>query len=521
MEYGPAMMRMVLAISALSLGCPGASPPVPTSPGTLEQEVEEAPPPARLAVSALPGLDRWTRHIDKELMSFWAAPGALGQPVGNFPTFLCNDGSAYDAGAPCKEMTELPGWLSQELTTTYTRMKSRQAFTYGVAFHVTGDQRYLTYARAGVEWLRQNAYQRDTGSAITYWRDGVAGPPAAQRTTQDLAYAQLGLAFYYYLTRDPEVLDDMTRLREHVMREYWDESWGMLRWVREDGDAADGDDTVKKELVAQLDQINAYLLLVSRIAPEGPEAGAWKRDLRTLARVVKERFFAPEYGMFWGVVHDPAEMKLGGRHVDFGHSIKALWMIYLTGQLFDDGELVEFARQHAGGVLERAALESGCWASGYTPEGVVVEFSQWWIHAELDQAAATFALREKDHERYSRYLGKSYECWLTRFVDRKGGGVWPFVPPDWTEDIFAERQPIKAHQWKSGYHAAEHGLVSLLTTAGLTGQKQALYFAFKQAPEPGGVHPYLLEGTIVAQEDVALPGHADLRGVRVVFEGIR
>jgi len=64
-------------------------------------------------------------------------------------------------------------------------MKSRQTYLYGVAFHITGDERYLEYARAGVAWLREHAYERETGSAVTYWSGGKPSPPPDQRTTQD------------------------------------------------------------------------------------------------------------------------------------------------------------------------------------------------------------------------------------------------------------------------------------------------------------------------------------------------
>ena len=58
---------------------------------------------------------------------------------------------------------------------------------------------------------------------------------------------------------------------------------------------------------------------------------AWQDDLQRLANVVRNRYFAPELGLFWGTLHDPAARRPGGRHVDFGHTIKALWMLYLAG----------------------------------------------------------------------------------------------------------------------------------------------------------------------------------------------
>jgi mannose/cellobiose epimerase-like protein (N-acyl-D-glucosamine 2-epimerase family) len=478
--------------------------------------------PPRLAVGELPSLERWTQHVTDEIMPYWVTAEALGTPIGNFPTFRCNDGTAYRPEAPCPELAQLPDWIAPEVDRDYTRMKSRQTFLYGVAFHITGDERYLAYARAGVAWLRAHAYERDTGSAVTYWSHGKAGPPPDQRTTQDLAYAQVGLAFYYYLTRDPDVLADLVQLERHIMTTYWQASpappGGMLRWVLADGDTPG--DARRQELVSQLDQINAYMLLLAPLLEDERVARDWQRDLVLLARVVKDQFFAPEHGMFWGTLHDPAARQLGSRHTDFGHSMKSLWMLYLTGQLTGQRDLVEFARPHIGPLLERAAQPSGCWASGLRPDGALDRGSQWWIFAELDQAAATLAGREPSSAPYARHLAKSYDCWFTRFVDHRNHDVWPFVPPDWTETSFADHPPLKIFHWKNGYHAMEHALVALITTAGLTGQSLSLYYAFVKPPPRARIQPYYFTGTIADDRDHPLPRHPGLHGRRVEFRAL-
>lgn len=501
-------MAGMVAVVAGAMACAAGAPPVV---------------PPRLAASELPSLARWKQHVTDEIMPFWITADALGTPVGNFPTFRCNDGTAFHPEAPCPELARPPGWIAPELGRDYTRMKSRQTFLYGVAFHITGEERYLEYARAGVAWLREHAYERDTGSAVTYWVAGKPGPPPDQRTTQDLAYAQVGLAFYYYLTRDPDVLADLLRLERHIMTRYWEPSavspGGMLRWVLADGDTPG--DARRQELVSQLDQINAYMLLLAPLLEDAQVARDWQRDLVLLARVVKDQFFAPEHGMFWGTLGNPAEHKLGGRHTDFGHSMKSLWMLYLTGQLTGQADLVELARPRIAPLLERAAQPSGCWASGFRGDGEPDRGSQWWIFAELDQAAATLAGREASSAPYARYLAGSYACWFTRFVDPRHHDVWPFVPPDWTETSFAEHEPLKIFHWKNGYHAMEHALVALITTAGLTGQPLPLYYAFVKLPPRSRIQPYYFTGTISDERDHPLPQHPGLSGRRIEFRALR
>ena len=335
---------------ALVAGCAGCARPAPPV---------AAPP--RIAAGQLPSLDRWRQHVTDELLPFWTTPDALGTPVGNFPTFRCNDGTLPRRDAPCLELARPPRWMAGDMNKDFTRMKSRQTFLYGVAFHITGDERYLAYARAGVTWLRAHAYERDTGSAVSYWIDGVPGPPLDQRTAQDLAYAQVGLALYYYLTRDRDVLADLVRLERMVMTRYWAPSaeppGGMLRWVLADGDTPG--DAKREELVSQLDQINAYMLLLAPLIEDEATARAWRHDLVLLARVVKDRFFAPEHGMFWGTLQAPDSRTLGSRHTDFGHSMKSLWMLYLTGALTGERDLIDFARPLVAPLLARAAQPSG------------------------------------------------------------------------------------------------------------------------------------------------------------------
>jgi mannose/cellobiose epimerase-like protein (N-acyl-D-glucosamine 2-epimerase family) len=221
--------------------------------------------------------------------------------------------------------------------------------------------------------------------------------------------------------------------------------------------------------------------------------------------------------MFWGTLQAADSHTLGSRHTDFGHSMKSLWMLYLTGER----DLVDFARPLVAPLLARAAQPSGCWASGLDARGELDRGSQWWISAELDQAAATLAGREPAAMPYAGYLARSYDCWFTRFVDPEHHDVWPSIPADWSAERMAHDQPLKQHLWKNGYHVMEHALVALITTAGLTGQPLALYFAFATPPPRDRIRPYYFTGTIADERDHPLPLHPGLHGRRVEFTALR
>jgi mannose/cellobiose epimerase-like protein (N-acyl-D-glucosamine 2-epimerase family) len=483
-------LPILLAAIALSVGCAGVRRPA-VSP----------------EAAALPPGQRWLDHFREELLPFWDQPDAWGEPRGAFPTFRCNDGRRLDPARPCPELAAAPSWIRENLGREFVRMRSRQTYLYGVAFHLTGEPRFLELARDGAGWIREHALEPGTGSAASWFEGAVGAPPVLERTSQDLAYAGLGLAMYWYLTRDEAVLADLLRLKEHVFTAYWDDRWGMLRWVAKEGHEEAG----RQELVAQLDQVNAYLLLVAPLLPE-PHRTAWRRELTTLAHLLVDRYFAPEQHLFWGTIQDAGGRALGARHVDFGHTAKALWMIERTGRLTGEEALVAFATREAAPLLARAYLpETGSWGSRPRPDGSVDAGKEWWIYAELDQLSATLALADPGQ---ARHLPRTYDFWLRRFVDHQRGEVWGWVSPEGEPGRGA-----KIFQWKSGYHSAEHALVAYLTTQALRGEPATLHFAL-----PGRdaeVRPYLFSGRAERVETSPLPGFPGREKVTVAFSGLR
>ncbi|HEX2059982.1 MAG TPA: hypothetical protein VHK90_04520 [Thermoanaerobaculia bacterium] len=430
----------------------------------------QTPPPADLPDGAV-----WIEHLQRDLAPFWTMPDALGDPVGNFPTFRCHDGRRFDRANPCSELTKAGAWISDNLDRSYLRMQSRQTYFYGVAYHLTGDPRMLELAKAGARWIRARGHEVPD--------DG---------TTQDLAYRQLGVAMLYYLTRDPELLPDLVAYKDQIFRAY-DDGSGMLLWRKGDP---------RRELVSQLDQINAYMLLLAPVLPE-PHAGAWKRDMVRLADGMIARYWAADQGMFRGTLDEPK--LLGSRHTDFGHTIKALWMIERIGRLTGRGDLVAFGRDNAARVLARAWIaESGCWATNIRENGELDRTLVWWSFAELDQTTATLALHDRAA---ARNLPAAYRCWLTKMVDREHHEVWGFVDPDDPSRHFA-----KAHLWKNGYHSAEHALVAYLTSQELHGRDARLWFAFDATAEQ--VRPYVFSGRVKRVERLA-------DGTRVTFTRLR
>ena len=259
--------------------------------------------------------------------------------------------------------------------------------------------------------------------------------------------------------------------------------------------------------------MNAYALLLASVAPE-PYRTRLRSDLARIARILIDRFWSEELGLFRGSLHDPLESGLGSRHTDFGHTIKALWMIERTGAFLGDAQLSSWARERMPKVFSRAYLpRHGCWASGVRRDGSLDAGVTWWIAAELDQAAATLALTDR---RYTGYLEKTYACWLERLVDRGEGEVWSWIDLD-----DPARRGAKQHLWKNGYHSAEHALVSYLTSQALHGRPATLHFALGVTPPREELRPYFFGGEAISVEESVLESRPDLRHVTVAFRRLR
>lgn len=436
--------------------------------------------------SGMPSGERWIQHLNEDLLPFWSVPDALGTPVGNFPTFRCNDGRAINPEAPCPEITNAPGWIKPEIGRQYLRMHARQTYAYGVAYHLTGDARYLQWAKAGVDYLRNTGINPATGATPVYLENGQ--PSTIPASAQDLAYAELGMGFYYYLTRDPVVLNDIIKLKQHIFGTYLRPELNQLAWVTTPPKSSE---IKRQELVAQLDQINGYMLLLTPVLPE-PYQSEWKADLRWLSQVMRTQYYDAASGTFRGTLGQTDSNEPGARHNDYGHTIKTFWMLERVGVLLKDSELTQFARTGATAILKKAYVkDSGSWSNRWLGPKSRDLNKDWWIYCELDQTTATLAL---SNPAYAELLPNTYNFWLQNFVDHENHEVWGKVG----DNIQPKTDGLKIHQWKSGYHAFEHTLVAYLTTQALANAKATLYFALppdSKAP----LKPYFFTGKVVDQ----------------------
>jgi mannose/cellobiose epimerase-like protein (N-acyl-D-glucosamine 2-epimerase family) len=439
------------------------------------------------AQQSLPSESRWLEHLKNDLLPFWTAETAFGKPFGAFPSLRCNDRTLYNEPKPCPEVGEPP-------RNRYLVALSRQTYGYGVAFHLTGNRAYLDGMKTGIDFIRQNAIDRVNGGMGTVQNilNGSWGPAPELRNPQEQAYGLLGMAFYYYLTRDAEVLKDIIAVKNYIFEKYG-AATGVIQWQPTLKTEAPRSN---KQLAAQLDQMNTYLVLLTPIIPRSIQT-EWKESLLRLSNVMIDQFYSPTDKLFFPEANlpVPTDKTVGGTSADFGHNAKALWMIRWTGLIIGRNDLVTFAEDNARALMTRSYIEDcGCWASGLRPGGALDLNKVWWVYAELDQLAGTLALRDP---KFAYYLPKAYEYWFSRFVDKEYGEVWSYV--DGTTHRPMREHP-KQGQWKGAYHTFEHALVGYIVEQQLQAKPVTLYYAFPDDALPALVQPYFFSGKITATE---------------------
>jgi hypothetical protein len=320
----------------------------------------------------------------------------------------------------------------------------------------------------------------------------------------------LGLSFYYYLTRDSEILPDILQAKEFIFEKDYSSEKGTLRSQLQD---KEDENKWEKKIVSYLDNLNGYMLLLTPILPE-PYQTEWKRDMQKLSKLMLDRFYSPKENLFFLTAGSPHDQDIQQTDVDFGHTIKAMWMMRMVGLLSDDSSLVSFVNENGPKVLERAYLpESGSWASGIKRGGHIDLDKDWWIYAELNQFTASLAL---EFPSLMSYLSKTANYWFTYFVDPQYGEVWSKVN-GLNHQPFQKRP--KQWPWKNGYHSCEHALVGYITASESYKTPASLYYAFQQQPPAHTIHPYFYRGVIDKIETVK--NQKSLTIYRIDFSDIR
>jgi hypothetical protein len=431
-------------------------------------------------------------------------PSALGEPIGNFPTYRCNDGSL----SHCNELNlnTMDSWIinqTDSLRREFIRTRSRQTFFYGVAYHLTGDDNYLYYAQCGVNFIRQQI--RKSGLIYSYsvitGNTKTVGPDSLHITAQDLAGALTGLSFYYYLTHDPEVLNDILKVKAYVFKNYRENDGYLKAALCPDSTCSEN----RTDLASYLEQVNNYLLLITPLVENKSTRDSCIAELLGFCKSMKSPvFYNPQNSMIWartkyksliGTGYNDEYRKIGAAgHTDFGQTSRTYWNMYLIGKLLNNTSICNFAYQNGTKIINNAILPDGAWALSPFEK----EKRSWWLHAELDETTALFSL--VDTALNNKIGQKSNAFWFNHFVDKQNFEVYP--------ELNTNNEPSKLpkiYHWKNAFHTGEHALFGYIVASSLNSEPVELYFAYNKNShnQAKTAKPFYFDGAIakITQSD--------------------
>jgi mannose/cellobiose epimerase-like protein (N-acyl-D-glucosamine 2-epimerase family) len=450
--------------------------------------------------------DTWLRHHAEDLMPYWDMPEAFGEPVGNFPSFRGRAG----------ELTEL---TNRGLSTL-----ARCVYGYSLAYMLTGRERYLTYAKAGLDWIDTKARDRVHGGYYDQLDlNGNPVDPRANKDLFDLASVALAYGMYFNVTRDAAAEADLLAVRDLIFDKYYDSATNRFRDSLTYDLSTEVDTGSNGGDITNLLVPGTALLLPNVALLSDPDRRAqFRDDLRLVTQNLIDRHknnaSATNRWWFWG--RTARFGAFNAAQTDFGHTIKSYEMIHNANQMFAD-------RPWEALSADRTTLMGRAWdapAARWNQRlknfalGNVEPDSAWWIHNEADQTLAALDLAQGFA--HSDRLAISAQSWLDVFVDDD---------PAYPGETFARVERTgsftdlrKSFFGKSMLHAHEHALIMYLHGRAMEGKPARLYYAFPRNQALSAVaKPYWFDSAgqfrTVGGDLAVLPGH---QSVEVSFTGL-
>lgn len=378
------------------------------------------------------------RQLQTSILPFWTSPALLGNPIGNFPTYVSQIG-VPDLNQP-----------------HYTRMHGRQTYVYLASYFLLHDPQLLEWGLKGLEFLERlrnpnggycststiDGRHLDTPITIQDQCYSVFPYVMAYRVTQNKAYLNRLWQFVDFIDRGPYLQADGT---------YWDS-------LKPDMVTKAPFKTNSMNIVSVIDFLNAVLIPTLMVTPESEITDERKMLLVKWCDLLVADFYAK--GIFWNDKLNRTDWR--ALHVDLGHTSKSYGILFKANRLLEKwgqpkNKYFEIMANYPSIVKAAADDRVGWWTDfdGSATKFAHLELS-WWRHILVDQ---TVLLYSSHYPELVELLTQGVEAWLRLpFGDRKRevGGV--------RELLTAQGQPVtdednafcKANLWKNGYHEVEH-----------------------------------------------------------------
>lgn len=387
----------------------------------------------------------------------------------------------------------------------YPAMISRQVYGFSAAYLLSGDRKYLEVARGAVDYLMEHAWDRQYGG----WFGALTqtGEPKDSTKSVDLQlYTDVGLAMYYFVTGDEQVLSHIKE-SVRIRRSYaHDEEFGGYYQV------LNRNLTVKDSSKSKHSHFGytSSLLINLSMATRDPEILSFAEELMQISIV---RMTDPQEGWLHGfrsrfdrrwnltpVIVDGKEVISAGAQLT--GALAFLRLYELTGK-----ELYRKKGVALGEQTIRYAWDStrGGWydvVERMPPHSLQgTPTVSWWIQC-YGSFLQIHLYRITGEKRYLDQFQKMAAFWNQFLMDREFGGVFSTVSADG-----APIDSEKAVVWKASYHEMEHALLNYLYLNLYVNQKPAvLHFLLRDTKSKTKHFASLVEDPSVHIAEVKMNG---------------
>lgn len=329
-------------------------------------------------------------------------------------------------------------------------LTSRVLWTFSAAYRMYGDPAYLEMA----DWAYNDLVKRfwDEKHGGLYFETRANGRVSNdEKITYMQAFGILGFSEYYRATGNADAFDRaiaiFRKLEEHAYDpehggyfEGFDRDWSRMGWFSRptvNPQSAKSQNTL-------LHVMEAYTNLIR----------AWPNDhLKSRQRELVELMMTKVLNTENNHLHLflDADWTPESKGISFGHDIEFSWLLTEAAEVSGDEQLIERARKISVAVaeatLDEAIDDDGGILHEAGPEGVALEFKEWWAQSE----ATVGFLNAYQISGDEKFLRASLNTWAfieANFVDGENGEWFARVSRDHSS---TEPSP-KVHFWKAPYH---------------------------------------------------------------------
>lgn len=384
-------------------------------------------------------------------------------------------------------------------------MIGRQIYGFTCAYLLSGDEIYLESARKGVDYLLEYAWDKEYGG----WYDLLdvdGNPKVTTKTVPNQLYTDVGLAEYYFATKDNNVLN---RIKEsnNIRKKYAKDSinGGYFQALARDLTVSDSSKS-KHSHYGYTSSLLLNMMLFTRDELVG-------RFAEELMQISIDRMTDPEYGWFNGfpvpndIKWNPVPRKINNKDVisagaQLTATLSLLRLYEITGK-----ELYKEWGTRIGRQLMNSAYDPsrGIWFDNIErqPPFAPADTSNvyWWL-----QSYGIFVQLHLYHitgdVHYLDSFVKMTSFWNDHFIDIQYGGAFLNVSP--SGEVL---NTAKASPWKASYHEMETALLNYLYLNLYVNHKPAtLYFHINKAEANSKHFVSLVEDPSVSLISVTING---------------